>query len=212
MRNKEVDTLYIASPRLNQLNIAKELAADPYLTQSELARRCRLSVSMVNNYLKELCSIGWLEYHRRSSKDISYHLTAQGLQELDDVQHELIHEMVDLFATAKDRIMAAILRGTGRKPRCVAVCGGGNLAQLACDALQSSGIEVVLPFHDAGITPDVLVMALEFPWALNDVQRVLDYADEHGIEIVRLNGHVTHAPREAAAEHSEAVVGQPGIN
>src|SRR5512138_927670 len=105
MRTKPFETLYIPSPRLNQLNIARELAADPHLTQAELARRCNLSVSMVNNYLKELCSMGWLEYHRKSSKTVSYHITPGGLEHLDEVQHELIHEMVDLFAVAKENIL-----------------------------------------------------------------------------------------------------------
>ena len=56
MQKKQLPSLYLQSPKLNQLNILKQVAADAHITQAELAACCSLSVAMVNNYMKELRS------------------------------------------------------------------------------------------------------------------------------------------------------------
>jgi hypothetical protein len=129
-------------------------------------------------------------------------MTPGGLQHLDEVQHELIHEMVDLFAVAKENILAAILKDAGPKPRRVAVCGSGHLAQLVRDTLQSSGIDVSAGYEDDAVmqdVPDALVVALEFPWALDNLEHLLEHAGQRGIRIVRLNGHLAQGSNQQSA-------------
>jgi DNA-binding MarR family transcriptional regulator len=207
MRTKGPSTLYIAAPKLNQLNLLKELAANPHLTQAELARRCDLSVSMVNNYLKELCSLGWLEYHRKTTKTVSYHVTAAGDGQLESVQHELMHEMVDLFVRAKERILALVLEQTHERPRRVVLYGSGDLAEIAYHALESAGIgvigvcdddparpemwlgmEVLDPTRVRLLDPDAVIVALGPERNPGAVERSLGSFEEGGIELVRLNG------------------------
>ena len=62
MKTKDLQSLYIQSPKLNQLNLLREVAANARITQAALATRCSLSVAMVNNYMKDLCNSGLLEY------------------------------------------------------------------------------------------------------------------------------------------------------
>jgi DNA-binding MarR family transcriptional regulator len=143
MRNVAPDTFYIRSPRLNQLLILKELAADPHLTQAELARRCELSVAMVNNYMKELNTLGWLEYHRRSTKSVSYHLTPAGHQQIDEVEAELVQEMVNRFVASKAQIRERVLARVPGMLRRVVLVGCGDLAEMAFHALESAQISVV---------------------------------------------------------------------
>jgi predicted transcriptional regulator len=66
MQKKDLPSLFLQSPKHNQLNILREVAVDAHVTQAELAARCALSVAMVNNYMKELCRSGLMEYHRRT--------------------------------------------------------------------------------------------------------------------------------------------------
>jgi DNA-binding MarR family transcriptional regulator len=143
MRNHAPDSFYIRSPRLNQLLILKELAADPNLTQAELARRCELSVAMVNNYMKELSSLGWLQYRRKSSKSVSYHLTEAGRQQIEAVEADLVQEMANRFATSKARIRERILSQVPRSLQRVVLVGIGDLAEIVFHALESVQIGVV---------------------------------------------------------------------
>jgi DNA-binding MarR family transcriptional regulator len=143
MSNKTVEALFIRAPRLNRFNILDQLGSNARLTQAELARRCDLSVAMVNNYMKELCSSGLLEYHRRSSKSISYHLTPSGREQLQTIQEELIQEMVSLFAEAKERIRERILASAKGELQRVILYGSGHLAELIFHALELAKVGVM---------------------------------------------------------------------
>jgi DNA-binding MarR family transcriptional regulator len=223
MRTKGSNTLYIPGPRLNQLNLLKELAADPHLTQAELARRCHLSVSMVNNYLKELCALGWLEYHRKSTKTVSYHVTAAGNQQLESAQRELLHEMVDLFIGAKQRVLSVILKRTHRRPQRVVLYGSGDLAEIAFHALESAGIDVIgVCDDDPGklgnewlgmemldprrirmMDPDAVILALDPEHSTGEIERKLDCIGERGIDLVRLSCFASQGGAHEPAERDE---------
>ncbi len=97
MRIKETQALYLPAPRLNQHRILLEVGSKPEVTQAELAKKCRLSVAMVNNYMKELCANGLLEYRRKSAKSVSYHLTSAGRESIDLTEHDLLREVSILF-------------------------------------------------------------------------------------------------------------------
>jgi predicted transcriptional regulator len=143
MSNKIPEALFIRAPRLNKFNILDQLASNSRLTQAELARRCDLSVAMINNYMKELCRTGLLEYHRRSSKSISYHLTPSGKEQLQTIQDELIQEMVSIFAEAKERLRERILASAQGKLQRVILFGSGHLAELAFHALELAKVGVM---------------------------------------------------------------------
>jgi predicted transcriptional regulator len=96
--------LYIQSPKLNQLNILKEVYLDAQITQDELASHCSLSVAMVNKYMKELCRAGYMEYHRKKIKNVTYHLTPLGGKQLEVLWAEVINEMVEMLEAKKERI------------------------------------------------------------------------------------------------------------
>jgi predicted transcriptional regulator len=143
MRSKNIESLYNRAPRLNQLNILNQTAADPHLTQSELARRCGLSVAMVNNYMKDLCSAGLLEYRRKSSKSVSYHVTNEGRKAADAIESAHFDELVKLFAAGKERIRRVILSRAGDHIHRAVVYGSGDLAELVFHALESADVSIV---------------------------------------------------------------------
>ncbi len=136
--------LFICSPRMNQLQILSMLAEDPNLTQATLARSCGLSVAMVNNYMKELCDAGLIEYRRKSSKSVSYHLTASGLAQIAAIESEFTGDAIARFAQAKERLRKRILGQSPLAPiKSVVLYGSGHLAQLVFHALEQSGVNVV---------------------------------------------------------------------
>ncbi len=143
MPRKVLQELFIPGPRLNQVRILTLIASDPEITQSELAARCGLSVAMVNKYMKDFCTGGLLEYRRRSSKDISYHLEPAGRQAAKAGEDELLQELVRLFVTAKEKVWENIASQLRGKVRRVVVYGSGDLAQLAFHALEHEGISIV---------------------------------------------------------------------
>ena len=206
MRTKAPDTFYLRAPRLNQLNILQQLASDCHLTQAELARRCDLSVAMVNNYIKELCVLGLLEYHRKSSRNVSYHLTPSGKGHVDNIRQELMLELVQLFADAKVRIQELVNGQVADGLRRVVLFGNGHLAELTFHALESAkfevvgvcdddpqrlghdwcGREVMSPSQIRYMAPDAVIIA-DFGRA-DEVCQDLSYLTERGIRLIRLDG------------------------
>ena len=207
MHTKAFQSLYTQSPKLNQLNILREIDANPKVTQAELARRCALSVAMVNNYMKELCGSDLLEYHRRSIKNVTYHLTPSGKDHLKILQAELISEMVGMFVAAKEQILGRIVDQAKTELKRVVLFGSGNLAQLAFHALELAdadivgicsdnpeaigkdfcGREVLNSSQIRYLAPDAVIVA--------DSHRTQEKGTSHfwtplerGIEIIRLDG------------------------
>jgi len=143
MQTKDLQGLYHQSPKLNQLNILKEVASNATITQAELASRCSLSVAMVNNYMKELCGTGLLEYRRKSIKTVSYYLTPLGEQQLEMLYSDFINEMAERFIAAKDQIYNLIFSRAHSELRRVVLFGCGHLAQLVFHALESKNVIIL---------------------------------------------------------------------
>ena len=212
MRTKAPQGLYIPTPKLNQLHILRQIASDPDITQAELAQRCALSVAMVNNYMKELCDRGFLEYRRKNSKTISYHVTAAGKEAADSTQTELLHELSRLFADAKERVRQIIMSQTHRELHRVVLFGSGILAEIAFHALESAkvnivgvcsadpaeigqewcGREMLSPTQIRYMAPDAVVIALL--QGSDAIYRSLTYLSQNGIDLIRLDVASADAP------------------
>jgi predicted transcriptional regulator len=143
MQINELQSLFIQSPKLNQLNILKQVSNNARITQAELAGYCSLSVAMVNNYMKELCACNMIEYHRKTTKSVTYHLTPAGMQYLKSLQLDLINEMVDMFVEAKEQIRDRIISQAQTALQRVVLYGSGHLAQLAFHALELAGARIL---------------------------------------------------------------------
>jgi len=205
MRNKTQDKLHVASPRLNELKLLHCVASDPHITQAVLARRCGLSVAMVNNYMKDLCADGLLEYHRKSSKNVSYHLTAAGSGRVETIGQELLQEMLDFFAMAKERIRNLVLSQLPPGPLRVVLYGLDDVAVIAFHALDSlnvrivgvcdddperigrewCGREVSNPSQIRYMAPDAVVICNRE--RTDEIYRGLRYLQDRGIRLVRLD-------------------------
>jgi predicted transcriptional regulator len=203
MQIRDFQRLYVQSPILNQLNILREIAANAHVTQAELASRCSLSVAMVNNYMKELCGAGLIEYHRKS---VTYHLTSAGTEHLQSLQLKLIDEMVGMFVSAKEQIRARIVSQARRALHRIVLFGSGPLAQLAFHSLELAGInilgvcdenpsaigsdfcgrEVLSPSQIRFLAPDAVIVA--DPWKAEEICRSLSSLPSRGIAVIRLDG------------------------
>jgi predicted transcriptional regulator len=202
---KELANLYIQSPKLNHLNILREVARNAHITQAELAGRCSLSVAMVNNYMKELCAGTMLEYHRKTTKSVTYHITPSGAAYLERLQLEMIREMVHMFAAAKEQIRARILSQVQAALQRVVLYGSGHLAQIAFHALELAGAsilgvcdddpaaiggdfcgrEVLSPTQIRFIAPDAVIIADAL--RSQEICQNLSSLAEKGIALIRLD-------------------------
>jgi DNA-binding MarR family transcriptional regulator len=209
MRAKASQNLYIPAPKLNELRILQEINSDPEITQAELARRCSLSVAMVNNYMKELGDRGFLEYRRKNSKTISYYVTVAGKEAVDATRSELLQELIRLLTDAKEQVKEIILSQAHRELRRVVLYGSGILAEIAFHALEAAKVNVIGICNDDSteigdewcgrekinpaqiryLAPDAVVIALL--QRSDDVYLRLSHLNQYGIEVIRLDCKTT---------------------
>jgi DNA-binding MarR family transcriptional regulator len=212
MRAKASQNLYIPAPKLNQLHILKEIAGDADITQAELARRCALSVAMVNNYMKELCDLGLLEYRRKNSKTVSYYVTPAGKEATDATEKELLNELLSLIMQAKAQVHEIIMSQARSELRRVVLYGSGILAEIAFHALEDAKINVMGMCSDDPsevgqewcgrerinssqiryMAPDAVVIALLE--RSDDVYLSLTHLHQYGIDLIRLDCRTTEIP------------------
>ncbi len=205
MRTKVQGRLYSPAPKLNQLRILEQIGQNPEVTQSEMAQRCALSVAMVNNYMKDLADRGLLEYRKKSCKTISYHLTPAGREAVESIQNELLQELVELSADAREWVWGIILSQARHELRRAVLYGNGILGEIAFHALESSGARIVgVCGSDPGdvgkewcgremvsasqiryLAPDAVVVALEE--GSDGVCRGLTHLAQHGIDVIRID-------------------------
>jgi predicted transcriptional regulator len=212
------------------MNILKQVDADAHITQAELAGRCSLSVAMVNNYMKELCRIGYLEYHRRTIKSVTYHLTPLGTKQLGVLQAELIGEMVDLFTAAKSQIQNCILSQCSSELQRVVLFGCGALAQLVFHSFEATGArilgicddnietigsdfcgrEVLNSSQIRFLAPDAVIIA--DVKRTEDIYQSLQHLSSNGIQILRLNAQETVDSTEKTARAAKERISEIGFN
>jgi predicted transcriptional regulator len=224
---KDLQGLYHQSPKLNQLNILKEVAANATITQAELASRCSLSVAMVNNYMKELCGAGFLEYRRKSIKTVSYYLTPDGEQQLEFLNSELINEMVSRFVDAKNQIYNQICSQAHTELRRAILFGCGHLAQLAFHALESNGVcilgicdynmdaigsdfcgrEVMNPSQIRFLSPDAVIIADS--QRTEEIYQNITSLSDIGIDIICLNRAWLRKPAKNLYYENSASLSEP---
>jgi DNA-binding MarR family transcriptional regulator len=217
MRTKVSQGSYIPAPKLNQLHILKQIAANQNVTQAELAEQCALSVAMVNNYMKELGDRGLLEYRRKNSKTISYHVTAAGKEAIAAAQNELLQDLSNLFADAKEQMQEMIVSQARGNLQRVVLYGSGVLGEIAFHALESArisimgvcgddpaevgrewcGREKISPSQIRFMAPDAVVIAVAH--RSEEMDRELAPLCERGIQLIYLGSQApepTTAPIE----------------
>ncbi len=206
MRTRSPQGLFLPTPRLNQLRILEQIAVNPGVTQAELARSCSLSVAMVNNYMKELCDLQLLEYQRKNSKTITYHVTPAGKEATESIRHELLLEWGNLLSEAHEQVVETIRTRAHREIKRVVLYGSGVLAEIVFHALDDAGVNIigvctddpaevrrewcgrekVSPSQVRYMMPDAVVIAQ--PNCNGETLRALEPLSLHGIEVITFEG------------------------
>jgi FlaA1/EpsC-like NDP-sugar epimerase len=93
--------------------------------------------------MKELCRTGLMEYHRRTIKSVTYHLTPAGSAQLEILQHELTRDMAEMFLASKEHVLARIMSQAPEGLRRVILFGSGHLAQLVFHALEMGHMNIL---------------------------------------------------------------------
>ncbi len=130
------------------LLLLDEISRDESITQRDLSRRLGLALGLVNSYIKNLVSRGYVTVSTIPRKRYTYYLTPRGFAEKTRLTYRHLQNFTNLYRVARkdfQRLFAA-LDGPGMRK--VVFCGLDETTEIAYLSLMERGMSL------AGVVDD----------------------------------------------------------
>lgn len=130
------------------LQLLSEISGEEPLSQRELSRRLGIAVGLVNSYLKNLVSKGFVRVKNFPSNRYAYLLTPQGLAEKSRLAYQHLSYFTSLYTLARQdyRDLFRQLEASGVHE--VVFCGVDEVAEVAYLSLRETGLELLAVMDD----------------------------------------------------------------
>jgi len=113
------------------LLLLDEISRDERLTQRELSKKLGLALGLVNSYLKNLVSRGYITVSTIPRKRYSYYLTPRGLAEKTRLTYTHLHNFTNLYRVARKDFQGLFEALEGTKFSKIVFCGVDETAEIA---------------------------------------------------------------------------------
>lgn len=142
------DTVVKQLDSSRSLQLLSEISGDEPLSQRELSRRLGIAVGLVNSYLKNLVSKGFVRVKNFPSNRYAYLLTPQGLAEKSRLAYQHLSYFTSLYTVARQDYLDLFRRLEESGVREVAFCGVDEVAEVAYLSLKETGLELLAVMDD----------------------------------------------------------------
>lgn len=124
------------------LLLLEEISREETLSQRDLSKRLGIAVGLVNSYIKNMISKGYVRVSSFPSNRYQYLLTPKGIAEKSRLTYQHLHYFTNLYTVARkdfQRLFGDLERGGVRS---VVFCGVDEVAEIAYLSLQETDIEL----------------------------------------------------------------------
>ncbi len=108
-----------------------EISRDQHLTQRDLSRRLGLALGLVNSYLKNLASRGYITVSAIPKKRYTYYLTPRGLAEKSRLTYRHLQNFTNLYKAARKDFKGLFEALEHTELRKIVFCGVDETAEIA---------------------------------------------------------------------------------
>ncbi len=132
----------LGSEKHRSLQILTELAGNDSLTQRDLSRRLGIALGLVNSYIKNLMSKGFITDKAIPPRRYAYFLTPKGFAEKAHLTYNLLQDYTRIYREARTnfKLLFAGLEAEGA--RTVIFAGADEVAEIAFLTLQETALEL----------------------------------------------------------------------
>ena len=155
---------------------------DGRVTQTELSRSLRVSIGLVNAYLKNLINKGYVKVSNVKSSTIKYMLTAEGLTEKYRLTRSYMGKSLDFYRHIKQAVESRIMRLKLEEVRSVVFVGNGEIAEIMYLYLGDTKIEL-LDLFEIESSPEKRF----FDYQVKDLNELPTYVKTHKVDKILLN-------------------------
>jgi len=132
---------------LGMLNAVEE---NSVVTQRSLARELGIALGLANAYLKRCVTKGYIKVTHIPAKRYAYYLTPKGFAEKSRLTAEYLAISFDFFRLARSQCNALFVECATRGWTQIALCGAGELAEIAMLCAESHGVTLIGLVETAG--------------------------------------------------------------
>jgi len=128
--------------------LLNEIATEEPLSQRELARRLGIALGLVNSYLKNLVSKGFVRIAAFPRNRYGYLLTPQGFAEKSRLAYRHLSYFTNLYKTTRQDYLSLFKSLSCSGIAGVAFCGVDEVAEIAYLSLRETGMGLFLVMDD----------------------------------------------------------------
>ena len=120
-----------------------EISRNEELTQRDLSRKCGLALGLINSYLKNLVSKGYITVSAIPRNRYKYYLTPHGFTEKTRLTYQHLQNFTNLYRVARHDYQELFNALKRAKVRCVVFCGVDEVTEIAYLSLKEAGLDLV---------------------------------------------------------------------
>jgi DNA-binding MarR family transcriptional regulator len=123
------------------LQILSELSDNSYITQRDLSSRLGIALGLVNSYIKNLISKGYIKVKAIPPRRYSYYLTPKGFSEKTRLTYYLLQNYTKIYRQARGSLKKLFneLQASGVKR--IVFAGADEVAEIAYLTIQETELE-----------------------------------------------------------------------
>jgi len=147
--------------------LLSEISGDETLSQREISRRLGIAVGLVNSYLKNLVSKGFVRVKNFPSNRYAYLLTPQGFAEKSRLAYQHLTYFTGLYTVARHDYLDLFRTLEADGVREIVFCGVDEVAEIAYLSLRETTIELAGVVDTAGAGSSFFGMPVQTLGALD---------------------------------------------
>ena len=124
--------------------LLSELSGEERLSQRELAKRLGIALGLVNSYLKNLVTKGFVRVNNFPKNRYAYLLTPKGFAEKSRLAYQHLSYFSGLYTVARQDYLKLFRALADEGVKGVAFCGVDEVAEIAYLSLKEIGLELNL--------------------------------------------------------------------
>jgi predicted transcriptional regulator len=144
---------------LKAFQLLSEVADERPVSQRELAKRLGIALGLVNSYLKNFVTKGYIRIKNYPHNRYAYLLTPNGMAEKARLAYQHVNYFTSLYTVTRQDYLALFRALAERGVTQVAFCGVDEVAEIAWLSLQEAGLTMAQVMDD--VSPGSLFMGKE---------------------------------------------------
>jgi len=125
------------------LLLLDEIAKSESLSQRDLSKKLNIALGLVNSYIKNLVSKGYVTVKTIPAKRYAYYLTPKGFAEKTRLAYDLLHDYTRIYREARENLKQLFKEMSADSVKKVVFAGADEVAEIAYITLQETDLELV---------------------------------------------------------------------